>query len=84
MGKIGDKITADHKIPNVENESRGGHTNAPVVHELNPELFDGDKGSIGNNVVFTKIYSSVTEAGHNSHRSVQIISSSLSRFTMEP
>ena len=43
------------------------------THELDSELSDGDKENIGNDVKFTRIYSSVTEAGSNSHRQFQIL-----------
>ena len=43
------------------------------THELDSELFDDDKENIGNDVMFTRIYSSLTEAGSNSHRQIQIL-----------
>ena len=43
------------------------------THELDSELSDEDKENIGNDVMFTRIYSSVTEAGSNSHRQFQIL-----------
>ena len=44
---------------------------------------DEDKASIRNHVVFTKIYSSITEAGHNSHSQFRNHYLSSSRFTMD-
>ena len=80
--QIGDcLITTDHKILNLEKESRGGHkkrsSRARKCHELDPELSDEDKGNIGTNFVSMKIYSSVTEVGNNSHRQFRSIYESL-------
>ena len=86
--KFGNLITADHKILNVENESRCGHNNALIV-ALQYEFTNWirscpmkNERSIGANVVFTKVSSSVTEAGKNLHRQVKRDYQSLSRFAM--
>ena len=44
------------------------------VHELDSEVPDADEGYIGNNLVFAKISSSVTEAGNNLHIQFQRMS----------
>ena len=72
--QFGDLITAGHKIQNVENGLRCGHKRcnpARWLFELDPELSDGNKRNIGNNVVFTKISFCVTEAGKNLHTQFQ-------------
>ena len=66
----------------VEMRRRERPNRARRFREWDPEFSDEDKGNIGNNVVFTKIYFFVTEAGNNLHRKFQSISWSLSIFTM--
>ena len=68
--KFGDLITADHKLLNVENESRCGHKNAPTVRDDFTNWIQSypmkTKETMDTlSFVFTKIYSSVTEAGKN-------------------
>ena len=56
--KAGDSITVDHKILNVENDSRCGHRHALIVqndvHELDSEISDENERNFEDNVVFTK------------------------------
>ena len=87
--KFGDLITADHKILNVENESRGGHKDPPVVQDDFSRVGSiqgypmNTKENIGNHVAFTKISSSITEDRKNLHGYSAEFMKSLSRLTME-
>ena len=73
--KFGDLITAGHKIQNVGNESGCGHKHALIVQDDFTNVMQSHpmrtKRDIGNNVVFTRISSSVTETGKNLHRQFQ-------------
>ena len=63
--KFGDLITADHKILTVENESRCGCRKTQIVQDDLTNWIQSypmkNKRNTGNDVVFPKISSSVTE-----------------------
>ena len=85
--KFRDLITADHIMLNVENESRCGLDNALIVQDDFANVIQSypmkNERIIGNNVVITKMPSSIKGAGNNSHRQFQRVYQSLSTFTME-
>ena len=58
--KYGDLISTDHKILNVENESRCGHTVALIVQDDFTDWIQSspmkNEGNIGDNVVSTKFF----------------------------
>ena len=74
-------------ILNVENESRGGHKNALIVQDDFTNWIHSfpmkTKDTSENNVVFTEVSTSVTEAGKNLHRERQRVFQILPRFGME-